>query len=36
MAESKLYVPVSLDWMVFVALMTLLVRLDEPRPRPAA
>jgi O-antigen ligase len=36
MAESKLYVPVSLDWMVFVALMIALVRLDEPRPRPAA
>jgi O-antigen ligase len=36
MAESKLYVPVSLDWMVFVAFMIALVRLDEPRPRPAA
>ena len=36
MAESKLYVPVSFDWMVFVALMVALVRFDEPRPRPAA
>jgi O-antigen ligase len=36
MAESKLYVAVSLDWMVFVALMIALVRFDERRPRPAA
>jgi exopolysaccharide production protein ExoQ len=32
MAESKLYVPVSLDWMVFVALMIALARLDATRP----
>jgi exopolysaccharide production protein ExoQ len=36
MAESKLYVPASLDWMVFVALMIALVRFEHPRPRRAA
>jgi hypothetical protein len=36
MAESGLYVPVSLDWMVLVALTIALAGFDEARPRPAA
>ena len=36
MAESKLYVPISLDWMVFVALMVALGRLRRTAGRSCA